>query len=220
MADLTTAIGKTELFCNAGEPLVHQMLGMMQARRVRRGELILRQGARSDRFTVLATGQAEVTRAREGTRASRSLAVLKEPAGLGEEALMGVEIRSITVVMLTNGVVLEIRRADFARFVSVHGVQWVTPAAVEAQPPPVWLWIGTVGSRPRDAGADVQAIPLERLRERLSDLAPQRHYLCGGRDEGSRALAAFLLAQRGFTASAVRDGKRAVAHVQRSAWRG
>jgi len=213
---LSTAVRKVELFCNAGAPLVRAMLDMMQVRRVRQEELILRQGVRSDRFIVLASGRAEVTRSREGDRVPRALAVLTEPTGLGEEALMGAEIRSITVRMLTDGVVLEIRRANFARLVAARGVSWLTSegAMALAQPPAIWLWIGTVKTRPGGLGADVQTIPLERLRDRLADLDAERHYLCCGRDDGSGALAAFLLMQRGFKASAVHDGRRASALLE------
>ncbi len=214
-AELVAAVRKTELFCNAELSLVQAMLERMQVRAVRQGDQILRQGARSDRFVLLVEGRAEVTRLREGGRVTRSLAVLAEPSGLGEEALLGVESRNVTATMLTDGVILEIRRADFARLVSERGVQWLTPDAAEVQSPAAWLWTGAAKTRPRGMGmgANALVVELERLRERLSELDPDRHYLCCGKEDGNSALAAFLLTQRGFTASAVHDGRRAVVRV-------
>ncbi len=206
---LAAALIKTELFCNAGSRLVRAMLGAMAVRRVHAGDVILRQGRRSDSMVLLAAGKAEVTRAQDGGRAVRQLAVLNKPEGLGEEALLGAEIRSISVTMLTDGFILRIRRAEFAHLVSDQGVSWLTADGAEAmaQPPGAWLWIGTPGTRPAGMAASVPTVMLERLRQRLSELDPARHYLCCGRDEASCALAAYLLTRRGFKSSAVRGGR-------------
>lgn len=207
---LVAAVGKTELFCNAEPRLVHAMLEAMTVRRVHAGEVILRQGRRSDSFVLLAAGTAEVNRAREGERTVRQLAVLTKPEGLGEEALLGAEIRSVSVTMLTGGFILKIRRGDFARLVSAQGVAWLAAEEAEVirQPPAVWLWLGSARTRPAEMGAAAPTVKLDRLRQRLSELDPARHYLCCGRDDANSALAAFLLNQRGFEASAVRGGRR------------
>ncbi len=206
---LVDVLANAELFCNVSKPLVERMLESMQVRNVRRGERILRQGERSDRFVLLVSGQAEVMHAKEGTRSVRSLAILNEPAGLGEEALLGAEIRSVSVLMLSDGVVMEIRRADFARLIEMHGVNWLSlEEALSVRSPFKRLCIGKPGSLPREKAGEWLCIPLEKLREQLSDLAQQVHYLCCGRDAGNAALAAFLLSQRGFIASAVQDGKK------------
>lgn len=207
---LASALVKTELFCNADPRLVRAMLGAMTVRPVHAGDMILRQGRHSDSLVLLAAGAAEVTRAHGGDRAVRQLAVLTRPECLGEEALMGAEIRSITVTMRTDGFILKIRRAEFARLVSAQGIDWLTAEAAEAmaQPPGAWLWLGTPGTRPAGMGDPVLSVMLDRLRQRLSDLDPSRHYLCCGRDEAGSALAAYLLTQRGFKASAVHGGYR------------
>ncbi len=206
---LVEAVVKTELFCNADTDLVRTMVASMTVRRVHAGEAILRQGRRDDRLVLLAAGQAEVKRARAGDRTVRQLALLTRPEGLGEEALLGAEIRSVSVTMLSDGFILRLRRADFARLVAAQGVAWlpVETAEAMAQPPGAWLWLGSARTRPVALGADATTVTLDRLRQRLPELDPARHYLCGGRDDASSALAAFLLNQRGFKASAVRDGR-------------
>jgi len=83
-----------------------------------------------------------------------------------------------------------------------------------AQPPGEWLWVGAARTRPAGMGTAVATIQLERLRQRLSDLEPSRHYLCCARDDANSALAAFLLTQRGLSASAVHGGRRAMAVVR------
>jgi len=213
---LVEAVVKTELFCNADTDLVRTMVASMTVRRVHAGEAILRQGRRDDRLVLLAAGQAEVKRARAGDRTVRQLALLTRPEGLGEEALFGAEIRSVSVTMLTDGFILRLRRADFARLVSAHGVAWLSAEAAGsmAQPPGEWLWVGPARTRPAGMGTDVSAIQLERLRQRLSELEPSRHYLCCARDDANSALAAFLLSQRGLSASAVHGGRRVAAVVR------
>ncbi len=206
---LAAALIKTELFCNADPRLVRAMLGAMTVRPVHAGDAILQQDRRSDALVLLAAGNAEVTRAHGGDRAVRKIALLTKPECLGEEALLGAEIRSISVTMQTDGFILRMRRAEFARLVSDQGVSWLTAEAAQdmAQPPGAWLWIGTSVTRPAGMGVAVPAVMLERLRQRLSELDPALHYLCCGRDEASCALAAFLLTQRGFKSSAVRGGR-------------
>lgn len=213
---LAAAVVKTELFCNAAPAFIRAMLEGMVVRRVQAGEAVLRQGRRSDSFILLAAGEAWVRRAREGDRAERQLATLTRPEGLGEEALFGAEIRSVSVTMLTDGFILRLRRADFARLVSAHGVAWLSAEAAGsmAQPPGEWLWVGSARTRPAGMGTDVSAIQLERLRQRLSELEPSRHYLCCARDDANSALAAFLLSQRGLSASAVHGGRRVAAVVR------
>ncbi len=206
---LVEAVVKTELFCNADPGFVRTMLAAMAVRRVHAGDVILRQGRRGDSFVLLAAGQAEVTRAREGDRAVRQLAVLARPEGFGEEALIGAAIRSVSVTMLTDGFVLKLSRSDFSRLVSEHAVAWLAAEAAEAmaQPPGAWLWLGSARTRPAGMGGAAPVVMLDRLRQQLSELAPSRHYLCCGRDDSNSALAAFLLSQRGFEASAVRGGR-------------
>ena len=213
---LAAAVVKTELFCNAAPEFIRAMLEMMVVRRVQAGETVLRQGRRSDSFILLAAGEAWVRCAREGDRTERQLATLTRPEGVGEEALFGAEIRSVSVTMLTDGFVLRLRRADFARLVSTHGVAWLSAEAAGsmAQPPGEWLWVGAARTRPAGMGTAVATIQLERLRQRLSDLEPSRHYLCCARDDANSALAAFLLTQRGLSASAVHGGRRAMAVVR------
>jgi CRP-like cAMP-binding protein len=212
---LAGAVGKSELFCNADPGFVRKMLDVMTVRRVRAGEVILRQGRRGDSVVLLAGGQAEVTRARAGDRTVRQLAVLTRPEVLGEEALLGAEIRSVSVTMLTDGFVLKLRRSEFACLASAHGVAWLESeeAAGMTQPPGAWLWLGSARTRPAGMGAGVPAVMLDSLRQQLAELDPARHYLCCGRDDSTSALAAFLLTQRGFAASAVRSGRHAATTV-------
>jgi CRP-like cAMP-binding protein len=212
---LVDALTKTELFCNASPDFLKGLLESMSVRAVRAGHVILRQGRRDDSLVLLASGEAEVKRARAGDRVIRQLAVVSKPAAFGEEALMGAGIRSVSVSMLSDGFVLRIRQSDFARLVSESAVDWVDDAQLSGitSEPIAWIWLGDARSRPSALGAATMAVCLDRLRQRLSELDSARHYLCCGRDDSASALAAFLLTQRGFRASAIRGGKRAASTI-------
>lgn len=206
---LVDAIAKTELFCNASEAFLEKMLKAMSVRPVHAGEFILRQGRRSDAFLLLACGEAEVRRSREGDRVVRQLAVVSRPEPFGEEALLAAEIRSVSVKMLTAGFVLRIRRADFAKLIMAESTHWIDATEALAMNLPVtsWIWLGSARTRPAGMTVDAVTVKLERLRQRLAELIPAQDYLCCGRDDATSALAAFLLNQRGFKAHVVRDGR-------------
>jgi CRP-like cAMP-binding protein len=203
-------IGRSELFCNVEAETIHELLEAMEVTPVVAGATVMRQGERSDTYLVLAAGEALVTHTRDGEE-TRILATLTEPTGLGEEALLGVETRPVSVTMESDGISLRIRRDAFATFVGEHAVEWVTrddPSAGRADV--CWLWFGAEG-RKRVARAGALVLLLSQLRERMADLDRSRRFFCCCKDGKESAIAAFVLRQRGFEAYAVRDGRNAIA---------
>lgn len=205
---IAACIRKTELFCNISEDLLHVMLEAMEARRVKPEAQLLREGSRADWMVVLASGRAVVSQSRGGQEEINTLAELDEPWVLGAEALLGIEIRRLSVIMETEGTVLCLRRGDFARIIAKESVTWLT--LDEMQNPPDssrWLWIGESAERPKDAKG-ISSIRLDRLRDVAADPHPAANYCCCAKDDQHSALAAFFLSQRDISAVAVREGKR------------
>jgi CRP-like cAMP-binding protein len=204
-------IVRSELFCHLEPELICSLLEAMDVVRVRAGAHIMKQGRRGDSYLVLARGSAVVTSMGSGREARCVLAELNEPTGLGEEALLGAGARMVTVTMQTNGIVLRIKRDAFASFVGRHFIPWELPetvlGAAASDGGSVRIWVAQ-GGRGQAVGEGVLVIPLNQLRGRLSELDPSKTYYCCCRDGKDSALAAFLLMQRGFKASAVRVGLR------------
>jgi len=203
-------VGRSELFCNLEESLIHELLEAMEVTQVRAGATIMRQGERSDTYLVLAAGNAIVTYTPEGEE-TRILATLSEPTGLGEEALLGAGSRSVSVTMETDGTLLRVKRDTFAAFVGKQAVEWVERDALESAGNNAnWLWFGPNG-RQRINRPGAVSLQLNQLRERLVSFDREHKYYCCCKDTKESATAAFVLRQRGFEAYAVRNGRTAIA---------
>lgn len=206
---IAASIGRSELFCNLDADVVHDLLEAMEVTPVKAGATIMQQGGRSDAFLVLAAGDAVVTHTRDGEE-TRILATLTEPTGLGEEALLGVESRAVSVTMESEGTLLRIRRDAFAAFVGERAVEWVAcDKAMAAGGNVRWLWLGAEG-RKRVARPGAIGLLLGQLRDRIAELDRGHRYYCCCKDGKESAIAAFVLRHRGFEAYAVRDGRSAI----------
>ena len=203
-------IGRSELCCKLEAGVGHDLLEAMEVTSVKAGATIMQQGDQSDTYLILAAGDAVVTHTRDGEE-TRILATLTEPTGLGEEALLGVESRAVSVTMESDGTLLRIRRDAFAAFVGERAVEWIECDKASAAGSNVcWLWFGAEG-RKRVARAGAIGLLLSQLRERISDLDRGRRYYCCCKDGKESAIAAFVLRHRGLEAYAVRDGRSAIA---------
>ena len=208
-AMVAARVGRSELFCNLALDSIHAMLEAMEVVPVQAGATIMRQGERSDVYFVLAVGEAVVTHTREG-KATRILATLTEPTGLGEEALTGIESRLVSVTMETKGTLLRIRRDAFAAFVGEQVVEWVTiDDEASMRDEVLWLWVGAEG-RKRIVRPGALVLPLSQLRDRIAGLDRSRQIFCCSKDGKESAIAAYVLRQRGFDAYGVRDGRSAI----------
>ncbi len=206
-------VGRSELFCNLESNEIRTLIEAMDISRIRAGSHIFKQGDRGDAYFVLARGTAVVTHRGREKAVANTLAELHKPTGLGEEALLGVQPRTVTVTMQTDGIVLRIRRDAFSAFIAKNAVTWKSKDEIietSDGEDGVWIWVGSRKDR-TPTGANVLAVPLCQLRERLEELNRNQCYYCCCRDDKDTAIAAYFLTQRGFNAKGVRDGKNVAA---------
>ncbi len=209
---LVAWLRRTEFFCNTDPDLLRTLLEHMHVRRVKTGTTLLHQGAVEDCFVALAVGRAHVRRERAGTM--QTLAEVNAPAAFGEETLLGQVRHGVTVQMLSDGMVLSMRRREFTRRIAASGTAWLTGEAAW-KTGGAWLWIGPPRTCPKGLRPVLEATPAQ-LRERMKDLAPGSCCLCAARDDGQSALAAFVLTQHGFKTYAVRHGRGAAGQKPRN----
>lgn len=214
---VVASIVKSELFCNLGTDTLSDLLGFMEVRRVRAGAYIIKQGERSDMFYVLAAGNAIVTHKNE-EHDERVLAKLVEPTGFGDEALLGSKTHSVTVKMESDGIILRITQAAFSDFISDNIVNWMShQEALDSDiNNKVWLWVEEKNKRVKVSEGTL-GIPLHQLRESLVELNQDSHYLCCSRDGKASSIAAFFLGQRGFSTTAISNGRAAVSGAKANA---
>ena len=203
---LIAALRRTELLCNMPDAMADTLLAAMVGRRIRKGAVLFREGARGDSLVLKAAGTARVVQLRSGFKEARVLATLSEPVVLGQEAFYGVDKRAVTVRMLTAGTVFHVRRGDFADLVADGFVTWCDVADVPSQGARQ-VWIGSAETRPH-AMQGVPCIAIDRLKRYVREVPVGETIYCCARDDMTAAFAAFLLSQRGLRVQAVRRGRK------------
>lgn len=159
-----------------------QLVSALEERRFDAGEFLVREGRPAHDFFVLKEGRAGVRRRDE------TLAELIPGDFFGEDALIMDARRNATVVALERGAVLRLPKDRFAALLVDNLVRFVHSAGEGVR---------------IDLGADW---PLARLREALGELDPKRRYHVVGGALRERALAAFILTQKGLDAWPVEAG--------------
>jgi CRP-like cAMP-binding protein len=149
---------------------------------------VIEEGARADGCYVLREGHAVVHAGRH------TFAYLMPGDFFGEDSLVTGRVRNASITMLEAGSVLKLPEAVFRQLVLERVVPTVRAAGKGV--------LVNAGSAPV---AGTVHVTLRWLRQQLRHLDRSRpHYVIGGAAE-DRALAALVLIQAGFTASAVLD---------------
>jgi CRP-like cAMP-binding protein len=174
----------------------------------RAGEVVIKQGEAGDYFYVVVKGRCAVTREtplnKEGTR----LAELKMGDTFGEEALISSAKRNATVTMLTDGYLMRLGKEDFKSLLNEPFLEWVDyPTARRlVAGGGKWLDVRLPSEYDQYHAPGAINIPLYALRLKMKALDPATHYVvcC---DTGRRSSAgAYILSERGFHASVMRNG--------------
>lgn len=171
-----------------------QVLRGMSAHAVSRNRRVLTQGEPGAHFYVIQRGRARVH------RGTQELALLGPGDFFGEDALIAGAPRNASVTALTDCSLLRLPRSAFLRLL----VQGVVPSAQQV-----------TGARARQLqigpalqqDAQQLCLPLHDLRQHLSLLEPHCDYYVSGADVPARALAVFILLQRGFRAWVLSPGQ-------------
>lgn len=185
---------------------IDSLLACFKRQVVKRGEVIVRQNDPGDNYYVIERGRAQVTR--EVTGARVELAELHAGDAFGEEALIAETVRNATVTMATDGMLLRLANADFVSLLREPLLQRV--AAEEARQRvaagAVWLDVRFPAEYQHDGLPGALNIPLNELRDALPNLPADREYVTYCQTGRRSSAAAFLLSQRGFSASLLAGG--------------
>lgn len=186
------------------------LLGRFQRVNVKRGEVVVRQGDAGDYYYVIEGGRCLVTR--EVAGAAVDLAELKGGDAFGEEALLADATRNATVTMKTDGVLLRLDKADFLALLKEPLLQKVSPAEAARRVAAGAVWIDT--RFPAECRLDglpgALNIPLNEIRQATGMLEKGKEYIVYCQSGRRSSAAAFLLSQRGYRASLLDGGLKAL----------
>jgi CRP-like cAMP-binding protein len=206
--DWMTMLLQTQAFHRIPPANIQAIFTRMQRISCRAGETIIQQGAEGDYFYAVVSGKCVVARETPLNRDGLKLAELGVGETFGEEALISEAKRNATVTMLTDGVLMRLKKEDFRELLNEPLVQWVSyrDASAIVSKGGRWLDVRLPSEHQNLAIEGSVNIPLYFIRLKLSTLDRTLKYVvyC---DTGRRSsAAAFILVEKGFDAVVLRGG--------------
>ncbi|MDD5250846.1 MAG: cyclic nucleotide-binding domain-containing protein [Rhodocyclaceae bacterium] len=189
---------------------IDTLLGRFRRVSVRRGDVVVRQNDPGDYYYVIDRGRAQVTRQVAG--ATVELAQLKGGDVFGEEALLADTVRNATVTMKTDGALLRLDKDDFVALLEEPLLRKLSPAQALQRVAAGAVWIDARFSAEYrlDGLPGALNIPLNEMRRALAMLEPAQEYVVYCQSGRRSSAAAFLLSQKGYRASLLDGGLKAL----------
>jgi rhodanese-related sulfurtransferase len=185
---------------------IDELLKRFRRIEVRKGDVVVREGAEGDFYYVIESGKCTVERMIGGV--SMLLAELKAGDAFGEEALVSEAKRNATVSMKTAGALLRLDKKDFVellrepllRRISMDSARQKVAAGGQ------WVDVRYPSEYQYDHLPGAISVPLSEIRNAFGLLGKEREYVLYCQSERRSAAAAFLLAQRGYRAFLLAGG--------------
>lgn len=206
--DWMAALLQSHIFARIPTENILKVLSVFEEVEVPAGATVINEGDAGDYYYLVKEGRYQVTRRLKGRKKEVALAELHQGHGFGEEALLSDAPRNATVRAVVSGKLMRICKKDFLGLIRDPALRMVPFETVGALVKGGAQLLDVRLEHEVAAGAlkGAQHLPLHLLREGTANLDSERHYLvfC---DNGTRsAIAAFLLLERGFNVTCIRDG--------------
>jgi len=176
---------------------------------MRKGKMVIKEGDSVDNhYYIIKQGQCIVSRKDEKTGKQIPLAILKTGVGFGEEALITGAARGATVSMKSDGIVLKLVKEDFIELLAKPLIHFITDKEIEAVSPSDIVYIDVRNKLEHKANGIEGSIhcPIQTIREKITTLDPEQHYIVYSNEENRASSAAFLFIQQGYEVSVLRKG--------------
>ena len=179
-------------------PHIEELLKRFERIHVARGQAVIHEGDAGDYYYLVGAGRFQVERLVGGAKVV--LAELKSGDTFGEEALVSEAKRNATVVALSDGELLRVRRADFNDLMREPLLRRVAfhDAAQKVREGALWLDVRYPSEYQFDKLPGAINVPLAEVRNMFAVLDRSREYVAYCQSGRRSAAAAFLFAQRGF----------------------
>ena len=191
---------------------IQHVISRMEEMVVRADEEIILQGEEGDYFYLISEGRCSVSQKPEGSHEPIEVAELIPGDCFGEDALLSDNLRSGTVTMLTDGVLMRLSKDDFINLIKhplATTISFAEACKITAANS-VWLDIRSPEEYRQGHMDGSINLPLNSLRFQVSSLAPGRQYVIYCQDGRFSTVAAFLLLERGFDAAILDGGVKSI----------
>lgn len=190
---------------------VEAALTRMATRKVLAGAEIMRQGTSGDTFYAIWSGRAEVWQQGFNDQTPHKIGDLRPGDTFGEEALINGDLRNASVRMVCDSELLELPRTVFLELLGNPPTQEVSPADAKRLLNSGWTMLDVRYAEEFEAGHihNAQSLPLQALRSRAeSALSHNARYVVVCTNGKRSAVAALLLARRGYLVASLKNGLR------------
>lgn len=207
-SDWMTRMLQSEIFSGMPTANIHQLFSLLEPIEYKAGALVIKQGEPGNHYYIIQEGRCEVLRQAQPSGKDIRLAELRAGDSFGEEALIAETTRNATIRMLTNGIVAQLSKDSFVTLIQKPVLKAVSSAraAEIVKSGGKWLDVRFKNEHDRNTIEGSEHIPMNILRMKLDALDRGIHYVLFCDTGGRSSTAAFLLTDRGFTASYLDSG--------------
>ena len=185
---------------------IDELLRRFERIEVKKGDVVIREGAQGDCYYVIETGRCRVERMIGGV--SMLLAELKSGDAFGEEALVSEAKRNATITMKSDGVLLQLAKEAFIELLREPLLRRISleEAREKIANGGQWIDVRYPSEYQYDKLPGAINIPLSEIRNAFGVLDKGREYVLYCQSARRSAAATFLLAQRGYHAFLLAEG--------------
>jgi len=201
--DWMTRMLQSEIFSGMPTANIHQLFSLLESIEYKAGDCVIKQGEPGNHYYIIQEGRCEVLRQSVPGGKDIKLAELRAGDSFGEEALIAETTRNATIRMLTDGIVAQLSKDNFVTLIQKPVLKAVSSqrAAEIVKAGGKWLDVRFKNEYDRSTIEGCVHIPMNILRMKLDQLDRNTHYVLFCDTGGRSSTAAFLLTDRGFTAS-------------------
>ena len=207
--DWMTRMLQSKLFSHLPASNIHRIFSLLETVEAKQGEVIVNQGEPGDYYYVITQGRCEVTRSSGANAPGYRLALFGPGDAFGEEALVAGSTRNASVRMLTDGQLVRLPKEGFVELIQrplLNGVTLEEGRNIVAVRNALWLDVRFPEEHEADGLDRSVNYPLNTLRMHSGKLESDRSYIVYCNDGIRSAVAAFLLAERGFDVHCLNGG--------------
>jgi CRP-like cAMP-binding protein len=211
--DWMSRILQTEAFHRIPPSNIQAIFTSLEDINVKPGDAVIRQDDPGDYFYIIKSGRCMVTRKMPGQTHDIKLAELKAGDSFGEEALISDTTRNATVVMLSPGVLSRLSKEQFLVLLNepmLDKLDYTSAKEKVASGESKWLDIRLPAEYASAHLKGSAQVPLIFLRMKADSLDKSTHYIVYCDTARRSSSASYILNERGFTTSVLKDGLKDV----------
>lgn len=210
-SDWMSSLLQSDVFANVPPTNIQRLFTSFQGQDYGAGSVIISEGQIGDQFFVIHSGSVKISSRTEA--GEQELATLYPGQFFGEEALIGETTRNATATMATPGKLMLLAKDDFKQLLEqpvMNSISEQDLATIAADGTPTCVLDVRLGAEFRHSHhPDSINIPLNRLRDRLSQLDSDTLYAIPDSAGHRSELGVYLLVKAGFQAFLLNEASEA-----------